>query len=598
MEYQFLHLNQILIFAILAISLNLLVGYAGQISIAPAALAGVGGYTAAKLATAADFDFVPALTASVAVAFVVGVLLSLPALRLSVQHLILLTLAFSIVMVSLVTSVADLGGAYGIQRVPNASLAGQVFSLPSERFWLSLVLTVAVFLIYWRIVASPLGRLLKAIREDEVAARSLGKNVFFYKVQVFGITSAMAGLAGALIAFYFRQATPSLYNVTQSLLIFTMVIFGGMGNLIGPVAGAAAIWVSGPVLEKNLDIAAEKAALWRLVIYGAAIVLLMRLRPEGLFPERMSLAPLARWAKRWWPAHQALEVSPADPAAGAGAARAPPAASTSTQGQDPGQPQPNPAPTDAQVLVAARGLKKSFGGIAAVDGIDFVLPEGRITGLIGPNGAGKTTVFNLLTGMIPADEGTIELHGGDISGKTPDAIAKMGMVRSFQEVRLISRLTVLENVMLATFHHPGERFLDLFFRPLAVRSVERRARARALEVLSFVGLQDKANLLAGSLSFGEQKLVAIARLLATGAEVLMLDEPTSGVDPQWVENVANVIRALPEVGRTICIVEHNLNALEQIADHCYFMESGSITAEGSLRDLMNDPRLMEAYFGT
>lgn len=171
------------------------------------------------------------------------------------------------------------------------------------------------------------------------------------------------------------------------------------------------------------------------------------------------------------------------------------------------------------------------------------------------------------------------------------------MARSFQDVRLFKGMTVLENVTLANNENAGEHLLDLFIRPWAVRGDERRARARAMEYLSFVGMADKANWLAGGLSYAEQKLVAIARLLATGADVLLLDEPTSGVDPQWVENVAGVIRALPEVGKTVCIVEHSLHALGLMVDHCYFMEYGRITAEGSLGDLMNEPRLVKAYFG-
>lgn len=602
MEYNLDIANQVLIFAILAISLNLLMGYAGQISIAHAAIAGVGGYTMAKLATTAGFGFVPAVAFGVAAAGAAGVVLSLPALRLTVQHLILLTLAASVVMVTLARSVKDLGGAYGIIGVPRASFLGVDFNLPSDYFWLFLGLTILVFLSYWRIASSPLGRVLKAIREDEVAARALGKNVFFYKVQTFGVASAMAGLAGSLLAAYSQLVAPSQFDTTQSMLIVTMVIFGGMGNLAGPILGAAAVVVSGPLMEKNLDIGADKAALWRLVIYGAALVVLMRLRPGGILPEHASFPrPLLQakdrlvsiWQRPTATSIHDNESPPADPSL-----------PVHSPGEGPSNPSRsgNPAPPDGQRanepgVLEAQGLKKSFGGIAAVDGVDFVLPERRITGLVGPNGAGKTTLFNMLTGMIPPDEGSIQLRHKKIRSKTPDAIARMGMARSFQDVRLFKAMTVLDNVTLANNENAGERLLDLFLRPWEVRRAERRAKGRAIEFLSFVGMADKANWLAGGLSYAEQKLVAIARLLATGADVLLLDEPTSGVDPQWVENVAGVIRALPEVGKTVCIVEHSLHALGLMVDHCYFMEYGRITAEGSLSDLMNEPRLVKAYFG-
>lgn len=592
-EYHFDIFNQVLLFVILAVSLNLLMGYAGQISIAHAAFAGVGAYTIAKLTTAAGFDFVPAVVSGVAAAFVIGAVVSVPALRLSVQHLILLTLAANVVLVSLANGVGDLGGFFGILGIPSASILGKDFNRPSEYFWLFLVLALVVFFIYWRLAASPLGRILKAIREDEIAARSLGKNVFFYEVQVFGLTAAMAGLAGALLGFYNGLVAPNQFNVTQSMLIVTMVVFGGMGNLIGPIVGAAAIVVSGPILDKTFDLGAEKAALWRLVIYGAALVVLMRLRPQGLIPEHVSLPPVLQRLGKWAPAPR--EATSA--AATAGLTMRPSLPPPDAGSQAPGHPQPDLSKSDGRAVVSVQSLKKSFGGITAVDGIGFLLREGRITGLVGPNGAGKTTVFNLLTGIIPPDAGSVQLWGKDIRGKTPDVIAKMGMVRSFQDVRLFYRMTVLENVMLATFHHPGEQLLGLFARPLAVWKAERRCRERALECLSFVGMAAKANLLAGSLSYGEQKLVAIARLLATGGDVLLLDEPMSGLDPQSLEKVAKVILELPEMGKTVCIVEHSLHVLGLVVDHCYFMEWGRITAEGALSDLMSEPRLVETYFG-
>ncbi|GBD13479.1 Arginine transport ATP-binding protein ArtM [bacterium HR24] len=589
MEYRFDIANQVLIFVVLSLSLNLLIGYAGQVSLAHAAIAGIGGYAAAKLAIANGMDFVPSLVLATLMAAAAGAFLSVPALRLTVQHLILLTLAAAVVLVTIANSTRDLGGAYGLVGMPVPSIFGKSLAKPSQFFWFLLCVSAICALLYWRLADSPYGRVLRALREDELAARAVGKNVFVYKVQVFALASAMAGLMGALWAYYLRLASPVQFNVTQSLLLVTMVIFGGMGSLLGPVVGAALIVVSSPILEKNLDIGAEKAALIRLVIYGAALVVLMRLRPEGLIPEHFSFRrALARLGLPLPGAGAAAGQQSPPPAAGAADPAAP---------AGPGQP-------DAGIDIAARtpvvtveGLRKAFGGIVAVDGVDLALRERVVTGLVGPNGAGKTTLFNLLTGVIPPDGGTIRLKGKDITGMTPDAIARLGMARSFQDVRLFLRMTVLENVMLAYSRHPGEHLPLLLGAPLATSRAERRARELALECLSFVGLVDKAGMLAGGLSFGEQKLVAIARLLATGADVLLLDEPISGVDPQWVDRVALVIRALPAQGKTVCVVEHNLYALGQLADHCYFMESGRITAEGSLQELMADPRLIAAYFG-
>jgi branched-chain amino acid transport system permease protein len=588
MEYRFDIANQVLVFVVLSLSLNLLIGYAGQVSLAHAAIAGIGGYTAAKLAIANGMDFVPSLVLATLMAGAAGAFLSVPALRLTVQHLILLTLAAAVVLVTVANSTRDLGGAYGLVGMPVPSIFGKAMAKPSQFFWFLLCVAGICSLLYWRLAESPYGRVLRALREDELAARAVGKNVFAYKVQVFTLASAMAGLMGALWAYYLRLASPVQFNVTQSLLLVTMVIFGGMGSLVGPAVGAAIIVISSPILEKNLDIGAEKAALIRLVIYGAALVLLMRLRPEGLIPEHFSFRrALARFGL---PLPGAAAVGHQSPPPAAGAAESP--APTG-----PGQQETGIDIATRTPVVTVEGLRKAFGGIVAVDGVDLVLRERLVTGLVGPNGAGKTTLFNLLTGVIPPDGGTVRLKGRDITGMTPDAIARLGMVRSFQDVRLFLRMTVLENVMLAYSRHPGEHLPLLLGAPLATARAERRAKDLALECLSFVGLVDKAGMLAGELSFGEQKLVAIARLLATGADVLLLDEPISGIDPQWVDRVALVIRALPAQGKTVCVVEHNLYALGQLADHCYFMESGRITAEGSLQELMADPRLIAAYFG-
>jgi branched-chain amino acid transport system permease protein len=248
-------------------------------------------------------------------------------------------------------------------------------------------------------------------------------------------------------------------------------------------------------------------------------------------------------------------------------------------------------------LLEVQELVKSFGGIQAVRGVTMQVPARKVTALIGPNGAGKSTLFGLFTGFIPADGGSVKLKGVEIRGKTPDAIASMGMVRSFQDVRLFRYMTCLQNVMLAIPGQDCERLWRLFATPLSVRRTERATRDRAMEILRWVGMAHRANDLTGGLGHGEQKLVAIARVLATEADLLLLDEPTSGVDPEWVERVAEVIRELPAWGRTVCVVEHNLGFLQLLNAGCYFMEAGRIRTHGALDQLMADEELRHAYFG-
>ncbi len=252
----------------------------------------------------------------------------------------------------------------------------------------------------------------------------------------------------------------------------------------------------------------------------------------------------------------------------------------------------------APVVLEVRDLSKRFGGIVAAEGLNMTLRKGTITALVGPNGAGKTTVFNLLTGFIEPDRGSVKLNGFELIDRTPDLVARRGMVRTFQDVRLFQRLSCLQNVQMAIQGQPGERLWPLFVHPRRVREAEKQTTQRAMEALEFVGMQAFAGVAAGELSYGQTKLISLARALASDAEVLLLDEPASGIDTQWVDTMLGLIEALREQGRTICIVEHNLHVVGRLADHTYFMEVGQITAEGTIDELTSSQRLAEAYFGT
>ena len=257
------------------------------------------------------------------------------------------------------------------------------------------------------------------------------------------------------------------------------------------------------------------------------------------------------------------------------------------------------APPDAPVsLLELKNVTKRFGGLVAVSDLSLPIRKGDLAGLIGPNGAGKTTVFNLLTGFIPPDAGSVKLNGVELVGKNPDEVARLGMVRSFQDVRLFARLPCLSNVALGVQGQPGESLVKLFFQPGGSNRAERETREKAMRWLEFVGMADFADVPAGALSYGQSKLVALARVLATEADVLLLDEPASGIDTQWVDAMLDLVEELREQGRTICIVEHNLAVVGRLADHTYFMELGRITAQGTIHELTESPRLAEAYFGT
>jgi branched-chain amino acid transport system permease protein len=558
------YLDQALLMAALAVSVNLLVGYAGQVSVAHAAFAGIGGYTIASLAGKHEWPFLLALVAAVLFAAAVGTLIGLIALGLPEEFLILMTMAFSLALIGVFATFESLGGIMGITGISGLSLFG--FELDGPRDWLvpCAVTLVLVFAICHRIGESPYGRVLKGVREDVVVTQALGKNAFAYKVGIFAITSGLAGLVGGVYSGWLGQATPSAFSFPLAMTVFAMVIVGGNANLFGSVLAGVALTMIEPALRVGLGVASTDAALVQLVLYGALLVLVMILRPQGLLAERF----------------RHVEVPDVDPVV--------PARTT---------PREPAAYDSAEVVLRAEHLSKRYGGIVAAKDISLELRRGTITALVGPNGAGKTTAFNLLTGVAVPDTGSVTLNGRELVGLRPDRIVAAGLVRTFQDVRLLNRLTCLENVMLAVPHQEGER-LDALFRPgRGIAQADRAVAEQAMEWLAFVGMAGEANTPVDALSYGQTKMVNIARTLATRADVLLLDEPASGVDSMWLDRMVSLVADTRAAGRTICLVEHNLEVVRELADHTYFMELGEITAAGTVDELTSSARLAEAYFG-
>jgi branched-chain amino acid transport system permease protein len=485
------------------------------------------------------------------------------------EYLILLTLAIQFVLVGIYTSWTSVtGGSGGISGIPRpTALAGTRYPDPPDLLPFVLVIfAVGLVLALW-VGHSPYGRLLRAVREDHVAAISIGTNVTYCKVTVFLLAGVLAGLAGAGYAHYLAFVSPVSFSLDQSIFLIAVIVLGGAGNVLGTVLGAF-ILVGVPQLLLLLELDNQVAGLVQRFAYGLLLVLFMIYRPQGIVPEHVRLQV------RWRRSGKRAVVSATGPAS-------PPAR---RGGNGP-------------VLVAT-DLRKSFGGVRPADGLSLALPRGEITALVGPNGAGKTTLFNLLTGTIPLDAGRVELHGRDVTALPAWRRPGLGLARTFQDVRIFDGLTALDNVAAAVPDQPGARVASLFGRPLANWRARRRTSAKAMSYLEFVGLADRADQPASALAFAEQKLLALARLLATEADVLLLDEPASGVDRQWVEKILHLVRELAAGGRTVCVVEHNLEIVRALASRAYFMDAGRIVAEGSPDELMADDRLTSIYFGT
>ena len=249
-------------------------------------------------------------------------------------------------------------------------------------------------------------------------------------------------------------------------------------------------------------------------------------------------------------------------------------------------------------VLEVRGLSKRFGGIVVADAIDLTLSAGRIVGLIGPNGAGKTSLFNLISGVVKSDEGSIILDGLPLKGMRTHERARLGLSRTWQNIRLFPSLTLLDNLLVAPRHYLGERLVNVLFFPVFVRDAEARDRKKALAILERIGLLNFAYSRATDLTFGQQKLAGVARALMNDARCLLLDEPMAGVEGQSYETIQKVVRELAASGVAVCVVEHNVAFIRHLCDEAIFMFSGKVLARGSVEQLIADPRLTELYFGT
>ena len=547
------------LYAILATSFNLLIGFSGLFAFSHAGFYALGAYATAILAPMIGWP--GTLAAACVVTGLVGMALAIPALRISGIYLIIASLAFqSIVLEVIINWSALTGGPGGLAGIPPIRIMGH--ALTGDRAFLPFAAVAALlcFGIVWRVAYSPFGRALRAMRENESAAVSVGKNVLAMKVAVFALSAALAAVAGWLFAYDFTFVGPDSFSLDETVLILSMVMVGGSGNLLGTLVGVALLLLI-PQLLFYVDLPSQVADQLRLLIYGLVLIFFLLFRPEGMIPERLrrTRAPAAAGA-------ESLGLAVQEGA------------------------------HDGQTTLRGEGMAKRFGGITAISSLDISLESGRIIGLIGPNGAGKTTAFNLLTGFIKPDTGSITLRGRSLRALKAHQIVRAGIGRSFQDLRLFPRMTVLDNVLVAIPAQSGDNLASLFLRPARVRAEERANAARAAAILAFVGLEARAGELAEDLSYAEEKLLVIARLVATDAEVLLFDEPLSGLDPAGLAHIGGIIRKLAAARKTIGIIEHNLEAIRSLCDEIIFLDQGRGMARGAPAVLMQDPDLVERYF--
>lgn len=548
----------IFVLAVMATGWNVIAGFAGYVSLGQSAFLGVGAYTVGLLSQ--HWDVSPLLLAPLGGvgAAVVAVILGSTVTRTREHAFVIITIAFVFLMQAIGWNARGFtGGSNGI----TLPLPGWSTDLGNMPFYYSLLALMALsILMSWWIRRTKFGMGLIAIREDEDKAAAIGVRTSVYKIIAFVASGVLIGVAGGIYAYFLTFIDPAgMFNILASVQVVLATLLGGRGTIWGPVLGAFLIV---PLSEVANSVAAAEGV--RLFVFGLVLGAVVLFLPEGVIPT------VQRWIARRRTRTVPFERRPVALSVGASV-------------------EPAVAEGSGRALLEVEGIVKRFGGVTAVDGCSFTVPEGALTGLIGPNGSGKTTVFNLVTGMLRADAGSVRLDGQRIDRMAPWSRAYLGIARTFQITRLFPQMTVLENVVAP--------LCDFRWGRLAADAVSGSEARRARELLEFVGMGPFAHQPAWQLSFGQQKLVELAQVLMLEPRIVLLDEPAGGINPGLIEHITWLIRALNRRGMTFLIVEHNMPMILDLCDRILVMARGRVIAEGAPHEIQTDPLVLDAYLG-
>jgi branched-chain amino acid transport system permease protein len=570
-------LGRVLIWGLFGLGFDLLFGYTGLLSFGQAAFFGTGGIVAAWLLTAGGFtSILPALAIGMLVAGVLGVIIGYVSLRSSGIYFAMSTLAFGEMIFFLENGPLGhwTGGENGIAGVPMPMVSLGFVKFEVSHGWpmyaMLAVFFFVGFIIARRIVRSPFGAVLAAIRGNPMRAAALGHNIQRYKLAVFVIAALYAGLAGGLLGLLQNYMPPEAFTIDTSAQLLIQTVIGGVGTLFGPLVGA---WVWLWLFDVLQQVPAV-ADYWKLIL-GVIFVLLVIVLPRGICGEIAAL-----WRRR---ASRALDD----------------AGHAAPENGDSGAPAASllilPAEAKGGVpAIEARGLSKRYGGLTAVDNIDFVVAEGELRGLIGPNGAGKSTFFRMLAGEIAPSSGDVFLRGERVTGLGATTLCQRGLSKSYQINQLFDALTVRQNLMMSVLARSRGRFrLDLLRRVTKVHGASEQVEA----ALALVELTHRADTPVHELAYGEKRRLEIGLTLATGANILLLDEPLAGMSPEERMHTVALLKNIHRGGRTVVIVEHDMDAMFELAQNITVLSEGRKLAVGSAEEIQRNPAVQQAYLG-
>ncbi|HUR14754.1 MAG TPA: branched-chain amino acid ABC transporter ATP-binding protein/permease [Mycobacteriales bacterium] len=565
-------------FAIAGLSLNVLMGYAGQISLGQYAFVGVGAFTTGLVTGVNDLrlPWLVGLGASAVLGALVAFLVGLPALRLRGLYLAVVTVGVAYAGYQSLFRVDQIGGGSAGKTVPRPYVGTQAIASNADFLAVALVVLVVVWWLDVNLCRSRLGRAFQAVRADETVAASFGIDVARTKLLAFTISGAMAGVAGTILGTAYGTVTGTVFRYEQSLLLVVVVVIGGLGSRVG-VVGAAFFAVLLPSVMIKLFGPGIRG--YDLVINGALLMYTISRNPSGLAGamreakdkrlERKGGLPPLPPTRPHLPSLRALSGAP------------------------PVQP-----PRRGVPVLEVRDVSVRFGGLQAVDAASLRVDRGTIVGLMGPNGAGKTTLFNAVTAALTPDRGQVHFLGEDVSALPSHARAARGMGRTFQLIGLAKQQSVYENLLIAQHLGAAYGVASALTGIGASRWYERELRERADSVLDGLGFQRFRDTAVGRLSHGQQRIVEIGCCLVTSPELVMLDEPSAGMSPAAAEDLAGTLLDIrDQLGRTVLLIEHNVPLVLGTADELYVMDAGRVIADGEPAEVVTRPEVVTAYLG-
>ncbi|MEO8346399.1 MAG: branched-chain amino acid ABC transporter ATP-binding protein/permease [Betaproteobacteria bacterium] len=553
--------NYIGLYSIVALGLVLLTGVAGQTSFGQAAFVGLGAYTTAYLTTKYGASPWFALGIGILITVAVALFLGFITLRMKGHYFPLGTIAWGISIYYVFGNLEMLGGHTGMSGIPALSLFG--FELKSEHRYYYLIWGIALASLWAtnNLLDSRPGRAIRALKGRLEMAEAFGVDAARLKIVTFVYAAVLACISGWLYAHLQRFVNPTPFFINQGIEYLFMAVVGGAGSVWGAVLGATVITLLKQLLQDLLPGLLGRAGNFELIVFGILMVLLLQFARDGLWP----------WIERLLPRIRPAPVPPAE---------ALPARDHTVR---------------AGPLLDVQKARKQFGGLVAVNDLSFEIRTGEILGLIGPNGAGKSTTFSLISGALSLTSGDVVFRGESIGGAAPYEIARRGIGRTFQHVKLIPQMTVLDNVALGAYLRGGSGILRA---ALALDGAEEaRTKAEAARAIARVGLAEHIFAAAGSLPLGKQRIVEIARALASDPMLLLLDEPAAGLRYLEKQELAMLLRSLKADGMTVLLVEHDMDFVMGLTDRLVVMDFGEKLAEGQPAEIQKNPAVLEAYLG-